>query len=135
MISKKSALVMVFNNNGELALQLRAAHDEICPSHWDFSAGGGIHEGEIPHKAAHRELREEIGITGNLQFVDEIIYEASKDHLHIYRVVHNGPFIPDPQEVQDVRFFSLKEIKELIDSGAHFHPEFLYVWKRGLIVP
>ena len=43
---KKSSAVLVFNDKGELALQLRSSNDDSFPSHWDFSAGGGIDSGE-----------------------------------------------------------------------------------------
>jgi len=59
---KKSSGVLVFNNKGELALQLRAAKDDSFPSHWDFSAGGGINAGEDNKLSAQREVKEELGI-------------------------------------------------------------------------
>lgn len=55
---KKSSGVLLFNDNGELLLQLRAAQDSSYPSHWDFSAGGGIDPEEDNTLSAERELRE-----------------------------------------------------------------------------
>jgi 8-oxo-dGTP pyrophosphatase MutT (NUDIX family) len=57
---KKSATILVFNDKGELALQLRSHNDDSFPSHWDFLAGGGVNKGEDKKVVAERELREEI---------------------------------------------------------------------------
>jgi isopentenyldiphosphate isomerase len=138
---KKSSVIMVFNDKGELALQLRAANDDAFPLHWDFSAAGGIDEGENEKASAERELQEELGITANVQFVAQEHLEypswnpaiTRKTDLFIYKAHHNGPFKPDPKEVERVEFFSLDKIKNMIESGDKFHPEPALLWKKGLI--
>lgn len=141
MIKKRSANVLIFNSEGELALQLRAAHDDSYPSHWDFSAAGGIHAGEEPEVAAVRELREELGISANLAFVTERMCtfpawgtnEPKEDYVYLYTVQYDGEFSPDPSEVQEVRFFSLDEVDSQMKSGEKFHPEFVSFWNEGII--
>ena len=132
---------MVFNDKGELALQLRAANDDSFPSHWDFSAGGGIDSEEDEKLSAERELLEEIGVKSNLEFVttEHYTYPAWKPSvtreadLWIYKTNHNGPFEPDPAEVEKVEFFDLKTIQKMIDFGDKFHPEFLQSWEKGIV--
>jgi isopentenyldiphosphate isomerase len=134
---KKSSVILIFNDKAELALQLRAAQDDSYPSHWDFSCAGGMEVGEVPYETAVRELQEEIGIAGNPQPIGEILYrdEFKEDYLYLFRLTHNGPFIPDPKEVTDEQFFSLDQVNQMIHSGMSFHPEFLFVWRQGLIHP
>lgn len=60
---KKSSAVSIFNDEGELLLQLRAANDDSFPSHWDFAAGGGVDEGEDEKRSAERETMEEVGVS------------------------------------------------------------------------
>ena len=142
MVKKKSAVVLVFNRNGELALQLRAAHDDSFPLHWDFSAAGGIDEGEDPAAAATRELKEEIGVDGNISFVTERLCtylawqtnEPEDDYVYVYKISYDGQFSLDPNEVQEIRFLSLDEIRKKIEGGGKFHPEFKLFWDCGVIL-
>ena len=138
---KKSSAVMVFNDKGELALQLRPIGDDKFPGHWDFAAGGGIDENENEKLAAERELQEELGISASVEFIEKrsFTYPAWQPDtmrevdLWIYKTNHNGPFLPDPKEVERIEFFSLEQIREMINAGEKFHPEFLLSWKAGLI--
>ena len=138
---KNSVAVLVFNDKGELALQLRAAHDNSFPSHWDFSAGGGIKDGEDSKVAAMRETLEEIGIEADVEFVtkEHFTYPAWKPNvtrevdLSIFKTNHNGPFNLDLDEVEKVEFFTLDDIKKMIESGQKFHPELILSWEKGII--
>lgn len=135
MKQRSSAITLIYNERGDIALQLRAAHDDSYPSHWDFSAGGGIDEGEDPHTAAIRELREELGIECELEYVGKEVYmdDDCIDHLYMYKATYSGPFKPNTNEVADIMFFSPHQIQEMIDANKKFHPELLSIWKMGLI--
>jgi isopentenyl-diphosphate Delta-isomerase len=138
---KKSSAILVLNNKREVALQLRAAHDSIFPAHWDFSAGGGIDEGEEEAASAKRELQEELGVEAEVEFVskEHYMYPSWKPSvmretdLWIYKAVHGGPFTPEPEEVDEAKFFTLEKIEEMIESGEKFHPEFTLSWEKGII--
>ena len=138
---KKSSGVLIFNDEGKLALQLRAKHDDSFPSHWDFAAGGGIDDGEDEKQAAEREVNEELGITSEVEFMVQkhYTYPAWKPDtnreadLWLYKTKHNGPFVPDLNEVEKVEFFSFEEIEKILQSGQKFHPEFTLVWNDGII--
>ncbi len=138
---KKSSAVLVFNDNGELALQLRASKDSSFPVHWDFSAGGGIDPGEDSKLSAKRELREELSVDAKVEFITEEHYTypawnpsvTREVDLFIYKCRHNGPFNPDQKEVERVKFFKLETIKMMIESGVKFHPELTLSWNKGII--
>lgn len=138
---KKSAIVLVFNQNGEMLLQLRSKHDDKFPEHWDLAVGGGIEEGEEPEKAAIREMQEEIGANSEVQLITHLhtSYPAWKPgttretDLWIYRTTFNGPFSPDPREVEKVEFFTLSQVKEMIESDVKVHPELKILWEEGII--
>lgn len=109
---KTSAVVLVFNGNGEMALQMRAADDSSYPLHWDFSAAGGVEEGEKKEDAARRELKEELGIDAPIDYLCEELYQDELVHnkLIIYVAIHNGPFNPDPAEVDEVSFLTYRRL-------------------------
>jgi isopentenyl-diphosphate Delta-isomerase len=141
MIKTISANVLVFNNAGALALQLRAAHDDSYPLHWDFSAGGGIDEGERSEDAAARELKEEIGVKADVSFISEhsCIFpkwgtgKPKEDYTYLYKAVYEGNFSPDPNEVQEVRIFKLSDIEAMMKAGEKFHPAFQMLWDNGTV--
>ena len=132
--------ILIYNDEGELALQKRAAGDKSFPDHWDFSAGGHIDENENSADAASRELSEGLGIVGALSFVDQehVQYSGWKPNVQrevdvaIYKMIHNGPFEINPKEVKEIGFFKLETIQKMIDNGDKFHLEFLLVWEKGL---
>lgn len=138
---KKSSAVMVFNDKGELALQLRSATDNTFPSYWDFSAGGGIKEKEDCKIAAKRELKEELGIDIDIEFFskEHFIYPAWNSNkirdveLYVYRANHNGPFKFNKEEIEMVNFFALDKIKEMVGSEEKIHPELKMFLEKRII--
>lgn len=140
-IHKKSAVILIWNDKRELLLQLRASGDNSFPLHWDFSVGGGIDEGETSAQAAERELKEELGVEAVPEFVveDVSIYQKwnssdmLEDSVSIYKARHNGPFVPDLKEVEKVEFFNLDKIKQMMEAGEKFHPEFISCWNKGTV--
>jgi isopentenyldiphosphate isomerase len=138
---KKSAIVLVFNQSGQMLLQLRSKNDDKFPSHWDLAVGGGIDEGEESEVAARREMQEEIGVSPKIQAVAQLhcSYPAWKPgvtretDLWIYRTTFNGPFSPDPNEVDKVEFFSLDEVKEMVAGEEKIHPELSILWREGIV--
>src|SRR5579863_5618870 len=57
-------------------------------SEWSMP-GGGIHRGETPEAAAHRELAEEVGITGvSLSPAGSArgLWDWQRDHVHFFTV-------------------------------------------------
>lgn len=138
---KKVVTVLVFNDAQELALQLRAAQDDSFPSHWDFSAGGGIDPGESSEVSAARELREELGVEAHVEYVTEKHYTypawipgvTREVDMIVYKAWHSGPFNPAAEEVEKVQFASLETIGEMVKRGMKFHPEFTLLWNDGVI--
>lgn len=132
MKHKDSIVILIYSTHNKFALQLRAAHDDSYPLHWDFSVGGGIEKDEDPEEAAHREFYEELGVGGVLTFVEVVTYkdEHIEETMHVYKTIHNGPFKPNRKEVESVHFFTEAEIEQMIKKGEKFHPEFIFMWKN-----
>ncbi len=129
--------VFVFNSEGKMALQLRAKDLSFCPDHWCTAAAGHVSAGESPEGAAIREYEEELGLaTDTLEFFNKNFYTAHNSpdkFLYTYKLISNGPFNPSPREVQHVAYFTLDEIRDMIEKKEKFHPELLYLLKKYFI--
>lgn len=140
---KKSKCVdiLLFNDIGELAMQKRSFKNDSFPGYWDFSAGGHVDKKEEWNIAAEREMREELGVSGQLIFICKEKFKypdwntsfSREIDAAIYKMVYNGSFNINHEEVDEVKFFSLEQIQKMIDTGTKFHPEFLLAWRKGIV--
>lgn len=112
--------VLVFNEKGELLLQKRSMNKDVAPGKWDTSVGGHVPKGEDLVNAALREMEEELGISvKNLRFLYSYIHSNSYESELVYThsCIHNGPFDFNKEEIEEVRFWSIKEIKSALGTG------------------
>ncbi len=125
--------VFIFNEKGEMALQLQSKYKKFCPQHWVTAAAGHVKAGESEEEAAVRELEEETGIKTNIDFLYKDFFDVSSNFRKIlitFKSGFNGPFKINPMEVEKIEFFTIDKIKEMIKSGEKFHPEFLFLLKK-----
>ena len=116
----------IFNDNGDLYLQKRSMRKDIQPGKWDTAVGGHIDYGESVEEALRREVREELGVTDfSPVLITSYIFESAieKELVNTFRTVYNGPFNPDPEELDGGRFWAIDEILESIGKGI-FTPNF-----------
>lgn len=112
--------VLVFNNKGEILLQKRSMNKDVAPGKWDTSVGGHVPNGEDLKNAALREMEEELGvIVDDLRFLYSYIHSNSYESELVYThsCIHNGPFNFNKEEIEEVRFWSIKEIKKALGTG------------------
>ena len=116
--------VFVFNNKGELLLQKRAGTKYHCGGLWTNTVCSHPREGESLNHAAHRRLGEEMGFDCEVLEIFEFVYKKKFDNglsEHEYDHVFIGKFdgqpIPNPVEVEDIKWMSINEIKEDIEKN------------------
>jgi isopentenyl-diphosphate delta-isomerase type 1 len=112
--------ILVFNEKGELLLQKRSMKKDVAPGKWDTSVGGHVPNGEELLEAAKREMQEELGVTPiNLKplysYIHSNPYETELVYTH--SCMHNGPFTFNREEIDEVRFWNIEEIKNAIGTG------------------
>ena len=127
--------VLIYNDQGEMALQLRSANVAFCPNHWVTTVGGHVQTGETTEAAAKREMMEEIGVDLPLEYVFDAEYLPPTlpgviKFLTIYQATYNGPFSPDPNDVAKVEYFPLSEIVLMPERGERFHPELSFLLQK-----
>jgi isopentenyldiphosphate isomerase len=125
--------VLVFSPDGLLYLQRRAPDKDVQPDKWDTSVGGHVDAGEEYLAAAHRELREELGIDLERDNPGAAALESLYKYRHsnsfeselvqTYRLTWAGPIRPDPIEIAEGRFWDPVQIDA--EPPGIFTPNFL----------
>ncbi|KPK35909.1 MAG: hypothetical protein AMK70_04345 [Nitrospira bacterium SG8_35_1] len=122
--------VLVFNKAGDLFLQKRAMTKDVAPGKWDTSVGGHINAGESIEDALHREMAEELGITEcHTEFLYTYIHsnQFETELVYTYSCMYDGPIVFQEDEIDEVRPWSLEEIKKSLERGIlsdNFEHEF-----------
>ncbi len=112
--------VLVFNDAGQLLLQKRSMKKDVAPGKWDTSVGGHVSPGEDLMVAALREMDEELGIASD--FINPLYSHifTSPDESELvftYQCVHNGPFPFNPEEIEEVAFWEMDDIRRALGCG------------------
>lgn len=116
-----SCFVWVINDNEEILLQQRTNNTKKMPNMWGTTAGG-VKCGETSLDGAIRELNEELGISASkdeLEFIGS--YKRINDFVEVWLCKKNvleNDFVLNPDEVQDVKWFTIDEFEEMINNGV-----------------
>jgi 16S rRNA (adenine1518-N6/adenine1519-N6)-dimethyltransferase len=108
--------IFVFNSRGDLLLQKRSALKDEYPLCYTSSASGHLSAGESYETAAPRELEEELGLAGELEWLAKFPAgpQTSQEHTVLYRTTSDVVPRIDPNEIDAVTFHPLTEISEMI---------------------
>lgn len=112
--------VLVFNKKGELLLQKRSNNKDVAPGKWDTSVGGHVNPGEDSLEAARREMEEELGITMcEPEFLYSYIHTNpyETEFVCAYSCLFEEDITFNKDEIDEVRFWNIKEIDENIGKG------------------
>ena len=113
--------ICIFNSEGQMLIQQRQPFKEDWSNMWDVSVGGCSRAGETSQEAAHRELLEEIGLdvdfTGIVPHFT-VNWEHGFDDVYLLKMdLDPKDLVLQKEEVQNVRWATKEEIKELIRKG------------------
>lgn len=130
--------VFLFNSNGELLLQQRAAGKRLWPMFWSNSCCSHPRRGEGINQAASRRLLDELQTGGELEFVYRFVYQARFGELgaeHESCHVFLGRADTEPRanetEIAALRYVSAAELEqELEQMPEAFTPWFKLEWQR-----
>ena len=123
--------VFIFNSDGDLMLQQRAAHKYHSPLLWTNTCCSHQRDGESNIEAGKRRLLEEMGFSTELKEVFSFIYKAPFDNGlteheldHVMVGYFDGVPEVNPEEVASFKWMSLEAIKEDIE----LHPNLYTAW-------
>ncbi len=125
--------VFIFNENGEMLLQKRAANKYHSPLLWTNACCSHPMPGENTEAAAHRRLKEELGFDTALAYAFHFIYQTPFDNGlteheldHVFIGSYAGDIFPNAEEVASYGFFSTGHIEAELVSNAEQYT----VWFR-----
>ena len=107
--------VVVFNDQGQPLLQKRSKNKDLYPGLYTISASGHVNKGETYLQTAKRELLEELGITAALtkRAKSLVKLEQETEMGCLFSAKHNGPFYPEKDDIDEVRFVPPSELKQM----------------------
>lgn len=112
----------IFDSRGRLLIQQRQSFKEGFPNLWDVTAAGSALQGETSQQAMERELREELGLTLDLEGIRPNLTmnfdRGFEDYYLLERDVDLTTLRLQPEEVQSVKWATLDEILTMIDAGT-----------------
>jgi len=125
--------IFISDDNGNILLHRRADGKYHSSGFWTNACCGHPRPGEDTLTAAHRRLREEMGIACDLEERGAFIYRAAVDNGlteheldHVFVGRYSGDPSPVREEVQDWQWIPLKELMNWLAR----EPEVFTVWFR-----
>lgn len=118
--------VFIINSKGEWLLQRRAMHKYHSSGLWSNSACTHPRPGESYLEAAHRRLKEEMGMESELKDLFNFIYNEKLDNElteheldHVF--VGYSDEIPNlnPEEVCDYKYIAFDDLSKDIDANPN----------------
>lgn len=129
--------IFLFNVDGELLLQQRAAGKRLWPGFWSNSCCSHPRRGESMEIAIERRLRDELNIGADLEHVYYFCYQATfgkagaeNELCHVFLGTLDGEVRPNSSEIESVRFVSTRELDDELEQDANrFTPWFKEEWR------
>lgn len=120
--------VFVFNKEGELLLQQRAADKYHSPEKWTNTCCSHQRLGESTLDAAKRRLQEEMGFVCDVEYAYSFIYKADVgqglfEHEldHVLIGVYEGEIPFCKSEVMDFKYSSLETIdRDIVENPSDY---------------
>ena len=128
--------VFLFNADGELLLQQRAASKRLWPGYWSNTCCSHPRRGESMEVATARRLQDELNIGARLEFVYKFAYQAQygdegAEHelCHVFLGRVDGNVEPNEHEIAAIRYVAPDALvtEFAVDNGA-FTPWFKMEW-------
>jgi len=117
----RAVTILVISSEGKILIGKRSVKKDLYKGFYQCVAGH-LSSGESYAETAKREMKEEIGIVCPLKKIFEFkrfVKDGNKidnEFVQVFSCVHNGPFTIDKNEFDYMKFFSIQEIKEILQK-------------------
>lgn len=114
----RTSTIITYTSNGKLVFQKRSMNKDTNPGKLGNAVGGHVTKGESYLEAAKNEAREELNINVEPELLEKTIIN---DPLHrtmtsIFKITYDGPYDFNKQEIDEIKIFSLDEVKFHLDE-------------------
>lgn len=128
--------LFLFNDDGELLLQKRAASKRLWGDYWSNSCCSHPRRGETLAVATSRRLLDELNFEADLEYVYQFCYEAgfgeagSENELcHVFLGRASAELQPNASEIAEIRYVSAAALaNEFGEKPDRFTPWFKQEW-------
>jgi len=130
LISRNVA-IFVLDDAGKLLIVKRSSQKKSFPNRYDLAACGNVKAGESYEGAAKRELKEELGIDCQLEFLDKIFnrFKENEREIKYFTGIFLGRFsgtVKLNDELVEPQKLTVLEIERMIDKDQNlFTPGFV----------
>jgi len=130
--------VFLFNPAGELLIQQRSSQKMLWGGYWANSCCSHPRLGEDTQDAAHRRIKEELGVECQLTYLYKFVYHtefgdvgSEHENCHVYAGRFDGNVHADPEEIQEWCFVTPDELTaEIASNGDRFSPWLKLEWEE-----
>lgn len=126
--------IFIFNSQGRLLLQRRAADKYHSGALWTNSCCSHPRPGEPIAQAATRRLKEELGFACDLSPEFTFTYKAEvgeglveHEFDHVFFGAYDGPVLPDPREVSEVRWMRMNDLADDLSTSPEHYTAWLSI--------
>lgn len=128
--------VFLFDDEGRVLLQKRAAGKRLWPGYWSNSCCSHPRRGESLGIATSRRLADELNIEAELEHVYRFAYQATfgsagAEHelCHVFLGRVPGEVRANVHEIEEIRYLNADSLeREFERAPGHFTPWFLMEW-------
>lgn len=130
--------IFLLDSQNRLILQKRSSSKLLWPGFWTNSCCSHPRQGEDLNFATQRRLQEELGLSCELEYDFNFIYQAKFKNIgseHELCHVFYGKTLKDPQpnieEIEDLKFIDLKDMDRWVEEDpTTLTPWFLLEWPK-----
>lgn len=130
--------VFLFDEQGRLLLQQRAAGKRLWPLYWSNTCCSHPRHREVIDEAAGRRLYDELHTRASLEFVYKFVYQASfgdrgSEHelCHVFLGTIEEPPVANVTEIAATKYLFPAELeREFETNGDVYTPWFRMEWQR-----
>jgi len=133
--------VFIFNTKGELLLQQRADRKYHCGGLWTNTCCSHPRQNEDTLDAAHRRLKEEMGMKVPLEFSFAFTYKSEfanglteHEFDHVFFGESNTLPILNPEEASAFKYMSLEKLKADIEANPSIYTDWLKICLKHVII-